>query len=108
MENYQKALELLKKYKQEKILKQLEKYKSEELVNQVLSINFKQIEDLKKEIGKEKQYQDDIIEQISCVDTEDLSKEEKENYESIGKDIISKGKYAVVTMAGGQRNKTWA
>ena len=53
MENYQKALELLKKYKQEKILKQLEKYKSEELINQVLSINFKQIEDLKKEIGKE-------------------------------------------------------
>ena len=107
MENYQKALEILKKYKQEKILKQLEKYKSKELINQVLSINFEQIEDLKKEIGKEKQYQNDIIEPISCVDTNVLNKEEKENYQTIGKEVISKGKYAVVTMAGGQRNKAW-
>ena len=41
------------------------------------------------------------------MDLEQLSKEEKENYEQIGNSIIKQGKYAVVTMAGGQRNKAW-
>lgn len=49
----------------------------------------------------------DNIENIGYTDESKLTKEEKAYYEKIGKEIISKGKYAVVTMAGGQRNKTW-
>ena len=43
---------------------------------------------------------------IPYVDKDALTKEEREKYEKIGEKIIKEGKYAVVTMAGGQRNKT--
>ena len=105
MENKEKALELLKKYNQEKVLKELEKNNNSELVEQILNIDFDKIEEFRQKIGKEEQYKDDKIESISYIDSNKLSNEEKEHYENIGKDIISKGKYAVVTMAGGQRNK---
>ena len=44
---------------------------------------------------------------ISCESTSDidkskLEKEEKETYKELGENIIKEGKYAVVTMAGGQ------
>ena len=107
MEDYQKAIDLVKKYKQENILKELEKNKKEELIQQVLSINFEQIEKIKEQIGVEKEYNNDKIENIQYIDANKLTKQEKMYYEDIGKEIISKGKYAVVTMAGGQRNKTW-
>lgn len=109
MENYEKAVNLLKKYKQDKILKQLEKDKSEDLQKQILSIDFEKVEDIKKEIKslKRKDNSKDIIEKIKYVDSANLSKKEKEEYEEIGNKVIKQGKYAVVTMAGGQRNKTW-
>lgn len=98
---------LLKKYNQEKLLKELEKNKNPELIEQILKIDFEKIEDCKQKIGKEEQLKKDKIEKISYTDGNKLTKEEKDYYKNIGKDIISKGKYAVVTMAGGQRNKTW-
>ena len=104
----EEAIKLLKKYNQEKVLKQLEKGKNSELIEQILNINFDKIEECKEKIEKEEIFKNDKIESISYIDETKLNKEEKENYENIGKDIISKGKYAVVTMAGGQRNKAWA
>lgn len=103
----EKIVELLKKHNQEKILKELEKNKNPELIEQILNINFNKIEECKQKIGKEEQLKNDKIENISYIDGNKLTKEEKNHYENIGKDIISKGKYAVVTMAGGQRNETW-
>lgn len=108
MEKMEKARALLKQYKQGKVLKELEKNKNPELIEQILEIDFEKIEDCKEKIGKEEQYKNDKIENISYVDGNKLSKEEKEHYEKIGSSYISKGKYAVVTMAGGQRNKTWS
>lgn len=102
MGNYENAIEILKKYNQDKILNTLINNKNEELVNQILSIDFEQIECLKSEIGKEKIYTDDKIENISYVDSNKMDNEEKIHYEKIGNKIISEGKYAVVTMAGGQ------
>lgn len=103
----EEAIKLLKKYNQEKVLKELEKNKNTELIEQILNMNFDKIEDCKQKIGIEEQLKNDKIENISYIDGNKLTKEERDYYESIGKDIISKGKYAVVTMAGGQRNKTW-
>lgn len=102
----EEAINLLKKYNQEKVLKELEKNKNPELIEQILNIDFNKIEECKQKIGKE-ELKNDKIESISYIDGNKLTNEEKENYENIGKDIISKGKYAVVTMAGGQRNKAW-
>ena len=103
----EEAIKLLKKYNQEKVLKELEKNKNTELIEQILNMNFDKIEDCKQKIGIEEQLKNDKIENISYIDGNKLTKEERDYYENIGKDIISKGKYAVVTMAGGQRNNTW-
>lgn len=103
-----RAIELLKKYNQEKVLKEIEKNKNPELIEQILNIDFNKVKDCKEKIGKKEQFDNDRIEKISYVDGNKLSEKEKEHYENIGKDIISKGKYAVVTMAGGQRNKAWS
>jgi len=102
----EKASKLLKEYNQEKVLKELEKNKNEELIEQVLNIDFNKIEECKQKIGVEEEFKNDKIESISYINLNKLTIEEKEYYENIGKEIISKGKYAVVTMAGGQRYKT--
>ena len=107
MEKLEKAIEICKKYKQEKLLKELQKNKSEELVEQILSINSEQIEECKKKIGKQEETEKQSIENISYIDSNKLTKGEREHYIEIGKSIIEKGSYAVVTMAGGQRNKAW-
>lgn len=105
MEKYEEAIELLKKYKQAKVLSVLEKSKNKELIEQILKIDFEQVEECKEKIRKEEKYENEKIESISYVDTNKLTVEEKEHYENIGSKIIEKGSYAVVTMAGGQRNK---
>lgn len=104
MDGCKQAIELLKKYNQEKIIKELEKNDNPELVEQILHIDFNKIEKCIQKIGKEEQYKDEKIENISYIDGNKLSNEEKMHYENIGRNVISKGKYAVVTMAGGQRN----
>ena len=84
---YEEATSLLRKYKQQEVLKELEKNKREGLIEQILHLDFEKIES------------------VPYVDLQHLTKEEKEKYEQIGNSIIKQGKYAVVTMAGGQRNK---
>ena len=70
-----------------------------------IDIDLELLEQCKAQIGKEQEYKNDKIENIECVNGNNLIQEEKEKYEKIGSEIISKGKYAVVTMAGGQRDK---
>lgn len=106
MNKYEKAIELLNKYKQYKLKEELIKNKNEELIEQILSIDFEQIELIKNEIGKEKEFSNDVIENIHYTDPSTISKETLQKYKEIGENIISEGHYAVVTMAGGQRNKT--
>ena len=64
------------------------------------------LEDIKKYWRKCKrkkiEFNDAKIEPINYVEKSKMSKEEIEEYEKIGSEIIKSGKYAVVTMAGGQ------
>lgn len=102
---YEKVKEKLKQYKQEHLLiwydKMIEQ-KKEELIDQILNIDFEQIEELYKQTQKKKDFKDCKIEPLAYIDKQKLSKEEKAEYETNGIDQIKKGKYAVVTMAGGQ------
>lgn len=107
MNKYEQAIELLNKYNQPKLKNELEENKNEQLIDQILSIDFKQIELVKSEIGKEKKFSNDVIENIHYTDPSKISEDILQHYKEIGENIISKGHYAVVTMAGGQRNKTW-
>lgn len=102
MNDYEKAINILKKYKQDNILNILEENRNEELVKQILSIDFEQIEGLYSKTKECENFLNDKIENISYVDGNKMSIQEKQKYEKIGNQIIKEGKYAVVTMAGGQ------
>lgn len=104
-EKYQAAVDYLKKYNQEKILKNYEKMSEEEkanLLDQILTIDLEQISELYKNTQKEINFANDKIEPIDYIDKSKLSEAEYKKYETIGEEAIKKGKYAVVTMAGGQ------
>lgn len=111
MENkYLLIKEKLNKYGQEHLLKFYEELTDEEkenLLEDILEINFEQIEKLYAETKVEDKFKEDIIEPIKYIDKEKLNMEEKEYYNKIGEKIIKNNEYAVVTLAGGQRNKTW-
>lgn len=104
-EKYNKAKELLKKYNQEQLLfcydKLIESQK-EELLDQILSIDFEHMKQLYEETKETKSFKNFDIKPLSYIDKFKLPEEERKKYEDLGTDIIKKGKYAVVTMAGGQ------
>ena len=105
MDKVQDAIELLKMYNQEhiiKLLKKLEETKKEELIEQINKIDFHQIMELYESTKKEIEIKENKIENIKYLDKAKLSKEQKEEFDSIGEKIIKNGEYAVVTMAGGQ------
>lgn len=104
-EKLKKVKEILKKEKQEQLLN----YKIEEkenLQDSILAINFKQLNELYEKAIKKEEKTETKIDPIECIEKEKLSENDKEKYEKIGEELIKEGKYAVVTMAGGQRNKT--
>ena len=104
-EKYEAAMECLAKYNQEHILnnyKNLSQENKEKLLNQILTIDFSQIVELYESTKKEISFANDKIEPIDYVDKSALSTEELEKYNKLGENEIRQGKYAVVTMAGGQ------
>jgi len=100
----EKAKQKLKENNQEHLLNfysNLESDKKEELIDQILNIDFEQLKNLYENINNVKSSQTEIT-PIEYIDKEKLSNKEKEEYIEIGTGIIKEGKYAVVTMAGGQ------
>ena len=104
-EKLRKVENLLKKYGQEDLLKYNIEY-TEELLDEILAIDFEQLKELYEKAIKKEEIVANKIEPIKYIDKEKMSEGEKEKYRNIGEKIIKNGQYAVVTMAGGQRNKT--
>lgn len=97
--------EKLKKYNQDHLLKfyeTLKEDKKEKILSQIEKIDFDQISNLYEKTNQKIEFGDAKIEPISYIDKSKLTKEEIDEYEKIGAEIIKTGKYAVVTMAGGQ------
>ena len=67
-----------------------------------MKIDFQQIHELYENTKKEIEIKENKIESIDYLDKSKLSKDEKEKLDNLGAEIIKNGKYAVVTMAGGQ------
>ena len=110
MDNYEKSKKILEKYGQEHILTYYEKMSEEnkkKLLEQILTIDFDQINKLYEEIKSDQIKAEKVIEPIPYLDKATLSEEELKKYEELGQTAIKNGKLAVVTMAGGQRNKAW-
>ena len=102
---YEEALKKLKRYNQEHLLNRyeyLDDEKKGKIINQIKNIDFDQTIDLFNITTKSIKKPDGEITSIEYVDKSKLSKEEYNKYYEIGKRRIEEGKYAVVTMAGGQ------
>ena len=102
---YEEVKSILAQYNQEQLLiwyDKLIEQKKEELLDQILKIDFEQIENLYEATQHKKDFKDCKIEPLSYIDKQKLSNDEQSKYEEKGIDIIKKGSYAVVTMAGGQ------
>lgn len=104
-EKLKEVQKILKKYNQEQLLicyDKLIEEKKEELLDQILKIDFEQMNKLYEATKTKKDFKNFEIEPLAYVDKQKMAQEEKEKYEKAGIDIIKNGKYAVVTMAGGQ------
>lgn len=104
----EETIEILKKYNQEHLLSYLpilSQTEKEELEEQIKKIDFEKLQELINSTNVNKKIEEKRIEHIPCVDKEKLSTERREKLEKIGRDVISSGHYAVITMAGGQGSR---
>ena len=105
MNEIEKAKEILKKYNQNHVVNLFDKIDDEkkaELAEQVLRIDMDKITELYENTKKKIEIKDRTIKPIEYLDKAKLSDTEKNKYDELGIDVIKKGEYAVVTMAGGQ------
>lgn len=105
MNKDKKAVKKLKKYNQDHIIKLLNKLEGKEkenLLKQIEEINLNEIIRLYDTLVEEKIAKESKIEAIEYLDKAKLSKKQISRFTSLGDDVIKKGEYAVVTMAGGQ------
>lgn len=106
-DNYLMVKEKLKKYGQEHLLNfynKLDEGKQEQFLEDILNIDFEEIKSLYNNIQNDSKNAEDKIEAIGYVNKEKISLDEQKHYMEIGEKVIKQGQYAVVTMAGGQRN----
>lgn len=104
-ENIQNAINVLKENNQGRLLKffkTLDEEKQGILAEQILSIDFNLINKLYETTKHRPEILEKKLEHLNYTDKSKLSKEEAEEYNSLGENIIKNGQYAVVTMAGGQ------
>lgn len=97
--------EKIKKYNQMQIISAFERNnneKKEELIKQVERIDFDQFEKLYNLTKSTISFDNDTIEPIKYIEKSKLQEEEYNKYLNLGEEEIKKGRYAVVTMAGGQ------
>ncbi len=99
--------EIIKEYNKENLIKYLENANEEQrenLIKQIENTNFEQLKELfsVSKRDNEKALESCMIEHISYKDKYKMPKEKLDEINTIGEDVIKAGKYAVVTMAGGQ------
>ena len=102
---YQEALKKLEKYGQEHLLSRytiLEEDKKNKIIKQIKNIDFDQAVELFNITTKSIKKPDGEFNNIEYTDKSKLSAEDYNKYYEIGKRQIEQGKYAIVTMAGGQ------
>lgn len=104
-EKYLAAKQKVERYHQEHLLNYFDKLSDEEkikLLDEILTIDFNQMEELYELTKKEEVFKNSKIEPISYIEKAKIAEEDKNHYIKLGEEIIRSGKYAVVTMAGGQ------
>ena len=104
-EKLKKSKEILDEYGQEHLLQKYNELSKEEqnrLLDDILTMDFKQIEELYESTKTKPNFGDEKLEPIPHITKTELTEELYDKYKNIGEEIIKQGKLAVVTMAGGQ------
>lgn len=106
--DYNKAKQILEKYKQEHIIKFIDNSSLEikdKLIEQVLRIDFGELKELYDKTFEDLYVDLEELQPIAGVNPDRLTTEELKKYEGIGTEIIKSNKFAVATMAGRSRYK---
>ncbi len=105
MDREKEAIDKLKEYGQNHIVKVLEKLdetKKQELIEQINQIDFHQMMELYENTKREIEFKESKIESVPYLDKAKLTKEQREEFDNLGEEVVKNNQYAVVTMAGGQ------
>lgn len=105
MNKLDKVKEILKNYNQEHLLNNFEKLDEstkENLINQILEIDFDKQKVLFDSVKNKNDFVNENVGRVNAINPDDLSEEEKIEYERIGEELIKSRKLAIVTLAGGQ------
>ncbi|HOZ54646.1 MAG TPA: UDPGP type 1 family protein [Clostridia bacterium] len=100
-----KAIKLLEENEQDNILNWIKKVndnQKEKIAEQVLSFDFGKLKELYNKTKSTPEFEKNKIENIGYTDLSKLNEMEFKKYKTKGEQIIKEGKYAVITMAGGQ------
>lgn len=103
--NFESVIEKLKAYKQEHLLtfyNELDEVQQKDLLQQICEIDFEQMKNLYLKTQEKIDIDHSKIDPLEYIDKYKVSKEDYDKYYSAGEKVIREGKYAVVTMAGGQ------
>ena len=101
----EETIKTLKKYSQNHLVGYLPCLTEEEqkrLEQQIEAIDFAELQQLYELTKQEQNVEEKNISHIPYVDKEKIEETRKIELEKIGRNVISSGKYAVITMAGGQ------
>ena len=105
MDREKEAIDKLKEYGQNhivNILEKLDETKKQELIEQINKIDFHQMMELYQNTKKEIKFKEGKIEPVPYLDKAKLTKEQREELDKLGEEVVKNNQYAVVTMAGGQ------
>lgn len=105
MDREKEAIDKLKEYGQNhivNILEKLDETKEQELIEQINKIDFHQMMELYQNTKKEIEFKESKIEPVPYLDKAKLTKEQREEFDKLGEEVVKNNQYAVVTMAGGQ------
>jgi len=106
IEDLKRAKEILKRYNQEHLLNFYDELNNEEkdlLVKQICNIDFDKILSLYEASKIDEVIPTNLIEPLPYIDKSNISTEDFDKYTAIGDSYIKENKFAVVTLAGGQR-----
>lgn len=93
---------LLEKNNQKHIIPFLENGKNVKLIDQILKIDFEELNELYEKTKEVCSVKKDELFPITALNPNRLSKQEIDDIEKFGVEIVKNNKFAVSTMAGGQ------
>lgn len=105
MKSNNKIQNILEKYNQIKLINMMNNFTEEEkekIIEQLKEIDLDKIINLYKNRKQQLTADQKNITNIKYIDKSKLTDDKSDEYRKIGEEIIKNGKYAVVTMAGGQ------